>query len=564
MKLLVVLLISLSFSLQAFSAPTNRELNIGMSQEFENFNPLIMSMLATTWMYAMVGRTLVYLDEHSTWQPHIATKIPTLENGLAEIFEEDGTKKIRAKWEIKESARWGDGHPVTCHDLAFAREVALSPNVAITERETYEQVEEIIIDPDNPKKCTFVYKEAKWSFYQLGRFNILPEHIERPVFEQYKNQPEGYEQHSQYTRNPTNPGLYNGPYLVTNMTLGSHTIFEPNPYFYGDPPNIQRIIAKVISNTGTMEANLRSGTIDMISVLGMSFDQAIAFDQRVKSQNLPYNVNFQPSLVYEHLDLNLDNPFLQDVRVRRALVHAIDREGLTQALFHGRQTPAYHNVSPLDPWFTNDPEIIYVYPYRRRLANRLLDEAGWQMRDDGFRYNSQGERFSLRLMTTAGNRIREVVQVYLQDQWRSIGIHVQIVNEPPRVFFGQTTSRRNFGGAAMYAWISSPESNPRSSLHCERIPSEENGWSGQNYPGWCNPEVDRILDTIDLEFDPQKRLQMAHQILYHYTKDVPVIPLYYRSDVSVTPVNLEGYVLPGHQYSSTNHVERWNLKSVEE
>lgn len=553
------------YSTESYSkAPTNKELNIGLSQEFENFNPLIMSMLATTWMYNMVGRTLMVLDENGEWVPQLAEKIPTLENGMAEIFKEDGDKKIRANWVIKESARWGDGSPVTCFDFKFAREVALTPTVSITEREIYEQVESIIVDEDNPKDCTFIYREAKWNFYQLPKFYPLPEHLEREVFEKYKNQAEGYEQHSLYTKAPTTPGLYNGPYVVTDMSLGSHTIFERNPYFYGEKANIERIITKVIKNTGTLEANLRSQTIDMISVLGMTFDQALAFNQRVEARSLPYRVNFKPSLVYEHIDLNLDNPILQDIRVRRALVHAIDRQGLSRALFAGKQPAAFHNLAPLDPWYTEDPEKIVIYPYRRREAVRLLESAGWQLGSDGFRYNSKGERLELTIMTTAGNQIRELVQVYLQDQWASIGIRVRIQNEPPRVFFGQTTSRRRFPAMAMYAWISSPENNPRSTLSCKRIPSEDNNWSGQNYPGWCNQRVEKLIDKLDLEFDSDKRLKIIHEILYHYTYDVPVIPLYYRTDISVTPANMTGYQLPGHQYSATTHVERWNLEEKED
>ncbi len=544
--------------------PTNRELNIGITQEFENLNPLIMSMLATTYLYRTVGRTLVVLDENTEWQPQLATTIPTLENGLARFVDDDGVKKIEADWEIREGATWGDGTPVTCHDVAFSREVALSDFVGVRSKEMYDQVEEIDVDPEDPKRCTFLYKEAKWDFNRLLTFFILPEHLERPVFEEYGDQAEGYEQHSLYTRDPTNPGLYHGPYRIQDIQLGSHVILERNPTFYGEPAHIERIVVKLIPNTGTLEANLRSGNIDMVSVLGMSFDQALAFAERVENQGLPFDVNFQPSLVYEHIDLDLDNPHLQDVRVRRALVYAIDREGLTDALFAGRQIPALHFVSPLDPWFTDDPETVVHYRHSRRQANVLLEEAGWALRDDGFRYNAAGERLRLRLMTTAGNQVRELVQVYLQDQWKSIGVDVRIQNEPARVFFGQTTRRRQFEGGAMYAWISSPESSPRPQLHSSQIPSEENNWSGQNQPGWVHERVDSLIDELDLAFDPEERLRIVHEILYHYTDDVPVIPLYYRSDTSITPVTLRGYQIPGHQIPASNHVERWHLAPAPE
>ena len=158
--------------------------------------------------------------------------------------------------------------------------------------------------------------------------------------------------------------------------------------------------------------------------------------------------------------------------------------------------------------------------------------------------------------------MREVAQVYLQDQWRAIGIDARIQNEPARIFFGQSMRRRTYDGAAMYAWTQSPENVPRTTVHSEAIPTEQNGWSGQNNPGWANPEVDRLIDELEAEFDPDRRLELIHGILWHYTSDVPVIPLYYRSNNSVTPANLTGYRLSATQISATDHVEHWNLGPV--
>jgi len=542
-------------------APTNRSLKIGITQEFENLNPVIMSMSATNYMYRMVNRTLVTLDENTEWKAQLAVEVPSLENGLARFVEFDGVRKLEADWHILPAATWGDGTPVTCHDLQLSWEVAQSPYVSIPNVENYRQVEQIRIDPQDPKHCTFLYREPKWNFDRPFQFYFLPSHLERAVFEAYGDEPEGYEQHSLYTRDPTNPGLYHGPYRIKEIQLGSHVVFERNPTFYGEPAHIDEIVIVLIPNTGTLEANLRSGSIDMVSSLGMSFDQALAFAKRVEADALPFHVNFQPGFVYEHVDLDLDNPVLKDANVRRALVYAIDRQGLVDALFEGKQPPALHFVSPLDPWFTDDPADIAYYEHSRRKANRLLDEAGWQMAADGFRYGADGQRLRLKLMTTAGNKTREVVQVYLQDQWRGIGVDVRIQNEPARIFFGQTTRKRQFEGAAMYAWSTSPENSPRSTLHSGWIPTEENGWSGQNQPGWANENVDRLVDALEVEFDPQRRLELIHGIIGLYTREVPVVPLYYRSDVSVTPANLTGYRLIAHQVQATNHVERWNLES---
>ena len=543
---------------RSWQAPTNRELVIGITQEFENLNPVIMTMSATSYIYGMVGRTLSTMDENARWIPKLAEEIPTFENHQAQIITENGKKKVQAHWRIREEARWGDGIPVTCEDVKFSWEVAQSEFVSVGEKETYSQIEKIIISPQNPKHCTFIYSPARWSYLQLGTFYLLPRHLEASIFAEHGKKPSGYEQNSLYVTNPTNPGLYHGPYLISEIKLGSHVMLKRNPYFYGPPAKIEKIIIKLIPNTGTLEANLRSNTIQMIGTLGMSFDQALAFEAKVAQENLPFQVEFRPSLTYEHLDFNLDHPILKDQRVRQALLYAIDRQGLTVALFAGKQIPALYDLAPIDPWFTNDGQKIKLYPFSRRQAQRLLEQANWPLAADGFRYKD-GQKLQFSLMTTAGNRVRELVQVYLKDQWRSIGVDVSIKNEPARVFFGETTRKRKFPGLAMYAWVSSPEKSPRSTLHSSSIPTPENGFSGQNTPGWRNGEVDHLIDQLEVEFNAQRRLEISQKIAYQYTNDLPAIPLYYRSDVAVRPKNLIGMAIPGHQFSETNHVERWDL-----
>ena len=538
---------------------TNNELKIGISQEFENFNPLIANMVATTYMLRMVARSMTVIDADGKWVPQLAKQIPTLENGQAKIIEQGGKKKLTAVWEILDNASWGDGQPVICEDFAFALKVAASPTVSIAEKETYTQVEKVEADAKNPKKCTFTYEKARWDFYQIANFFPLPKHLEEAVFKKYGSQKEGYEKNSLYSKEPTNVGLFNGPYIVTEIQLGDHVTFAPNPKFYGEQPKIKKIIVKLIPNTGTLEANLRSGTIDLISVLGLALDQALAFDKKVKEEKLGYTVLFQPSAVYEHIDLNLDNPALKDVRVRKALHYSINKEDLVNALFEGKQQPAIHSVTPKDPWFTEDPAKVTLYKYSKREADRLLDEAGWKMQPDGIRAKD-GKKLSFTLMTTAGNKTRELVQVYLQNQWKQVGIEVNSKNEPARVFFGETTKKRGFDSMALFAWVSSPESSPKSTFTSKNIPDAKNGYSGQNYMGWKNKQVDTLLENLDTEFKPEKRTEMMHQVLKYYTDEVPVLPLYYRSDVAVIPSQMKGYKLTGHQFPETDDVEKWTLE----
>lgn len=549
---------TMGLSTPVFAAPSNTELKIGISQEFETMNPLIMSMSASAYMYRLVGRSLVVMDANGKWVAQLAKEIPSLEKGSAKLVDLNGKKHIVATWEIIDAAKWGDGKPVICQDFITAHKIAIAPTVTVAEKEQWTQVEKIDIDAKNPKKCTFTYDKAKWDFYQLANFFPVPTHLEKAVFDKYGSQKEGYEKNSNYVRNATNPGLYNGPYVISEVKLGSHVAFLPNKFFYGKQPHIQKIIVKLIPNTGTMEANLRSGTIDMISPLGLDFDQALAFDKKAKGEGLPYDVIFVPSVTYEHIDLNLDNPILKDVRVRKALVLSINREDLVKALFEGKQEVAIHSVSPKDSWFTKDPKVVTFYPYSKRNAGKLLDEAGWKLGADGFRAKD-GKRLSLVFQTTAGNKTRELVQVYLQNQWKQEGIEVLIKNEPARVFFGDTMTHRKFGAMALFAWVSSPENSPRSNISTASIPTAKNSWSGQNFMGWSNPNIDKALDALDLEFNAKKRAELIATTLKYYTDEVPAIPLFYRSDISVVPKNLKNYHMTGHQFYETNDVENWNL-----
>jgi peptide/nickel transport system substrate-binding protein len=214
-----------------------------------------------------------------------------------------------------------------------------------------------------------------------------------------------------------------------------------------------------------------------------AIEQALALQRRAGGR---FAFHFQPGLIYEHIDLHLGNPILADRRVRQALILSADRAQIVARLFDGRQPVAHSNVNPLDGVHDSD---VRQWPFDLARARTLLEEAGWRPGPDGIRRNPAGERLVLDFMTTAGNRSREQVQQVLAAGWRQAGIEMRVRNEPPRVFFSETVTRRRYGGLAMFAWISSPESVPRSTLHSDEIPTPERNWSGQNTTGFTHPRM---------------------------------------------------------------------------
>lgn len=441
---------------------------------------------------------------------------------------------------------------MTTDDVLFTYEVGGHPQSGVSAAELYRRI--TAIDVIDAKTFILHVDRVTFEYNAIGDFRPLPAHLERAVFEQ---DPVGYRNRTVFDTDPTNPGLYFGPYRITEVSSGAFVVLEPNPTWWGEPPYFQRIVVKVIENTAALEANLLSGSIDMIAgELGLTIDQALAFEKRHGAQ---FQIVFKPGLVYEHLDLNLDNPILADRRVRQALIMGLDREALSQQLFEGRQPVAHTSVNPLD-WVYSDT--VPHYQEDLEAAAALLDEAGWGEIRGGVRHNAAGERLSLELMTTAGNRSRELVEQVLQSQWQRLGIEVRIRNEPARVFFGETTSKRKFGGLAMFAWISSPENVPRSTLHSEEIPTAANGWSGQNFTGFQNAEMDQLIDDIERELDREKRRAMWQRIQEIYALELPVLPLYFRADVHIWPLWLEGVTLTGHLNPSTLWVEDWRPRGA--
>lgn len=552
-------IIIMTISSTAKAGPSNEEIKIGLSQEFDSLHPMIATMNASNYLYSLVGRSLMVIDAKGKWVPQLAEKIPSFENGLGKIIDDEGKKVTQATWQIHEKAKWSDGTPLTCADFKLALEIANSDSVAVAGKEDYGAVKKVEWNEKTPKKCVFTYKAARWDFYQIPRFLPVPNHLERPIFEKYGKQLGAYDKNTLYSSAPTTEGLYNGPYKVAEVKPGSHVVFVVNPFFFGPAPKIKRIVARVMADTNSLENAFLSGAVDVISPIGIGFDQALRLDKKINSEGLPYILHFQPALTFEHVDVNLDNPILKDKNVRKALMYGLNRSEMVKAFFENRQKVAHHPIAPIDAWYTDNPKEITIYEFNKQQAEALLDKAGWKLKkEDGFRYKN-GERFSVQLMTTAGNKIRETVQTYMQKQWRDLGLEIVIKNEPPRVFFAETVKKRKFTGLAMYAWTVFPEKSP-SAYSTASIPTEANGWTGRNTMGWSNKQNDKVIAQIEVEMDPIKRKQEAHQFQKISSEELPVLPLFNRADVALSPKSLKNYRLSGHMFYETNQAEDWEVK----
>jgi peptide/nickel transport system substrate-binding protein len=538
---------------EATAAPAHApdELAIGVTQFPSTLSPVIDQMFVKDYVLGAVVRPLVSYDPDWKLQCMLCTQLPSLENGRAKKVDlGDGKTGIAVTYTLLPDARWGDGTPVTTADVAFSYELGKNPQSGVVGAEYYRRV--VKLDIQDAKTFTFTLDRVTFDYPIAAAFPILPAHLERAAFAD----PPQYRFHTRYDTDPTNPGLYDGPYRVAEIVPGSHIVLERNPYWAGTRPYFRRIVIWTVENTAALEANLLAGGLDMVAgELGFSLDEALAFEKRHGSE---FKILYKPGLSYEHIDTNLADPILADVRVRQALLYGIDRKAISDQIFAGRDPVADSFVPPLDPAYAKD---LPHYGYDPEKARTLLDAAGWRAGSDGIR-RKDGKPLTIELATTSGNRTREMIEQVLQAQWRQIGIAVRLKNQPARILLGDTAKHHNFQ-MAMFAWVGAPENVPRDELASKEIPTAANGWSGENFDGFSNPEADRLMDSIETELDTSKRMALWRELQVLYAEQLPALPLYFRADAFVLPQWLEGLVPTGHDAPSTLWIENWRRRAEE-
>ncbi|WP_112479772.1 peptide ABC transporter substrate-binding protein [Vibrio variabilis] len=538
-------------STSAFAA--NDKLTIGITQYPATLHPDIDSMVAKAYTKGFVNRETIGYDQNWELVCFYCEEVPSFENGLAQIVDRPHAKEgeskqgIKMRVSLKSDLYWGDGTPITTKDMVFWHKVVTSPDVqGNPELTTLQQIEKLDVVDEHTLDVYVDRISFKYNADYIP--HVLPSHIEESIFE---NDPSKYHLNTKFVTEPTLAGLYSGPYIIEQLKQGQFVKMTRNEHWKGKQPHFATVTLKTVSDTQALQANLLSGDVDYIpGELGLTLDQALQFEKKFGDR---FNVDIRPASLYEHLDVQLNNPHLSEVKVRQALLFGLDRKLITDKLFDGKQQVANSDTSPLDSIYTSETP---TYDYNPEKAKQLLKEAGYEL-VNGVQMKD-GEPLEIEFMTTAGNKTRELVQQFAQGQWKKIGIKAAINNQTARVYFGTTLTERKHKGLAMFAWSSSPENPPLTILHSDYIPTKDNQWAGQNYAGYSNPEMDRVLEAIDSELNKEKRTELWKQFQNLYATELPALPLYYRSDSYILPKWLVNVEPTGHQHYSSYWSENWS------
>jgi peptide/nickel transport system substrate-binding protein len=324
-----------------------------------------------------------------------------------------------------------------------------------------------------------------------------------------------------------------GPYVIKEWKQGQEIsmVKSDKPFPLGDP-KITNLIFRIIGETAAVKAALQKGEVDAVTGTGgLTVNDAPDLD-KIGAAGV-YKMIYEPGYQWEHIDLNTTKFPFDDVKVRQALYYATDRQTLLDKLYYGKQSLTNLPVPPFNWSYTDD---ITKYPFDVAKAKALLKEAGWDCAASPCtKKDAAGKTLTLQftLMTTDRADRQAVAQV-LQQQYKAAGFGVNIQFLYGRGLFatasaGGPLSARTFD-AAIYTWLTGDNPDYGGLYTCSGVPSKDNGWAGQNYPGWCNKAADEAQNkqasdfNYSLSFEKRKPLLAAWY--KEWTKEVPVIPLF--------------------------------------
>ncbi len=497
----------------------------GSLMEPNTLNPLLSDMLATAEVGSLIFSGLVQVNEKGEWLADLASEVPTLQNGGV---SQDG---LTVTYRLRPGVTWHDGAPFSSADVKFTWETIMNRRVNVISRDGYDKIAAV----DTPDPNTVVVRFRQYYAPFLTLFStILPRHL--LAGEEDINK-------AAFNRAPVGTG----PFRLKEWRIAEALVLEANAAYFKGRPNLDAIVYRILPDVNIMLTQLKAGEADIVSNVGLAQLEQVKAIKGVRAV-------VTPNMIWEHLDFNLDNVLFQDVRVRRAIALAIDRQAIVANSLKGVASPAVGDQSPLS-WAYNP--VLKVPARDVAAARQLLTEAGFAPGADGV-FARAGRRLAFSLVTTAGNKTREAVAQTIAQQLKEAGVEmmVRLVDAP--VLFGDVLKTRRFE-AAMFAWVAGLDPDNVSLWHSRNIPSAVNGYKGQNYAGWRNPEVDALTERAARLVDVEARRQAYFRIQELIVQEAPIVPLYFRSNIDAVSETVVNYKPNPTQAGNLWNAREWGL-----
>jgi peptide/nickel transport system substrate-binding protein len=490
-------------------------LRIAIQSDLKNLNPLLNSNTTDAMVARLMFEPLISANPQGQPVPILTTSVPSQQNGG---ISKDG---LTITYHLRKNAKWSDGVPVTSKDVKWSWQAIMNPNNNVISRHGYDYVKSI----DTPDDYTVViHLKQKFApfvntfFAESDQpYPIAPAH----VLSKYSN----------INMVPFNsdPTVTDGPFKFVRWVHGDHIELSANDAFFMGKPGLRSVYVRIIPDENTIRNLLRTHDIDWM------FQASINNYPEVK--NMPgIKLVFVDVNGYEDVQLNVQRPYLQDVRVRQAIAYAIDKQRIIQTLTYGQQKVAIEDQPPFMWSFDKN---LRDYPFDPNAAKQLLQQAGWTPGPDGIA-RKNGERLTLVLVSNGSNVTRRKEAVELQEMLRSAGIDLQIKNYQADVLFapageGGILQNGKFD-LSLAGWYAGIDPDDSSQYTCANMAP-----NGYNYSRYCNPDMEAAQKTALDNYDQPTRKRAYFRIQEILHRDVPEIFTYYQRQLQPINANFKGF-----------------------
>lgn len=480
----------------------------------------------------------------------------------------DGTTPIEMEqmvvsWELKEGILWSDGEPVTADDSVYSYELACHPDT-----------------PSSKYICdrTASYAAAGgrtvvWMglpgyvdhLYALNFFSPLPRHLWQ---KQLRATPADLLSREESTRRP----IGWGPFRITEWVQGDHIALERNPLYFRASeglPRVERLVFRFAPNPDGVIAMLIAGKCD-VGILGDGVESLLPFLKEAEGQGL-LRLVVSASNQWEHLEIGINSvqtykrpDFFEDVRVRQAFAHCVDRQAMVDEITLGLGKVADVYIPPEHPLYAQDR--LTRWTYDPQIGRALLAEAGWADENgDGIleAHNVTGIRagtpFSVTLLTVQGDAQQEAIARILRSNLADCGIQVTVQSVAERDFFADGPLGPVFGrqfDLAIFAWYNEVE--PPCYLYMTEETPDQGNWGRSNASGFSNPEYDVACRSARAALPGTFEYQNFHAEAQRiFTEQLPSLPLFWRVRFAIVRPEVENFVMDPFEES-----ELWGIEEI--
>lgn len=472
--------------------------------EPDHFNPALTLTDGVRPIAFNVLPRIVRLTLDLEVEPFLADRWEISEDGLTYTFH------------IRPEAVWEDGVPITAHDVAYTWGEII-PEFNIQGAAISSNWQEVAAEDDHTLVVRLTRPQPTF-LLEAAELGILPKH-------RYEG--------TDILTNPLNTHpISGGPFKFKTHVRGSHVELVRNELFWDQNlPYLDRVIYRFIPDANARLLALEAGDIDYTAGY-MSVGEALRLTEKNPDLHLEMGGHWGLASISSTLLFNLRREPFTDVRVRRAIAHAIDRDFIFQVVTQGTGRIAYTHFGSGN--WAHNREGVPEYAYDPERAATLLDEAGYPIGADG-------KRFSIDLVVATNQAEHLAIMNILVDYLARVGIELR-----PRPLEAQA-----FNDAVFINWDFdtvlrgiATGVNPTShaawrAYYCSNIKRELR----MNNEGYCNPQADALFDAARDAPTLEAMAPFLHELQILLMTDLPSIPLLERFEPYVWNKALAGDIL---------------------